>query len=319
MFTSIKIVNRYYWKSLFGPGVMFIFSVLFAFIMGSSWALMDIIKFPSVMPGLCCLTICIVGMFCIPLTLNNFRTSMIMKRLGNSKITSYTFIFAVALYYYLMSIVSFLWTLAWGFVIFCNNIDRYLDVFRYMSVPQLLYAFTITFLLSTAIGMFVLVFTKRNFVIALVAAIVVLLGFVLAGFGAPIPMIHTRGYVYTPPRPQNQSILTNVPIFTNAQYRIDSESPLTSYVYIHPMWYTTSMCYEAFFAAGSGDSLNTYSYTATSIFNPTQTVVSKVITIHQDVFEILGCNDKWANLFVPLGLILIFGGVAIGKFKWNVR
>ena len=229
---------------------MFIVSVLFLFIMGSSWAIMGIIKFPAVVPGLCCLTIAIVGMFCIPLTLNNFRTSMIMKRLGNSKITSYTFIFAVILFYFLMSIVAFMWTLACGFVVFCNDINRYLDVFRYMSVPQLLYAFTITFLLSTSIGMFILVFTKRNFVIALIAVVIIIIGFVLAAFIAPIPIVHCVSYD------------SDLPVTTSSvgqSYRVTGKAPLTPFVYIHPMWYTTSMCYEAFFANGGGGDLNTYS------------------------------------------------------------
>ena len=298
---------------------MFVVSVLFLFIMGSSWAIMGIIKFPAVVPGICGLTIAIVGMFCIPLTLNNFRTSMIMKRLGNSKITSYTFIFSVMFYYFLMSIVAFMWTLAWGFVVFCNDINRYLDVFRYMSVPQLLYAFAISFLLATSMGMFVLVFTKRNFVIALIAVVVIIIGFVLAAFIAPIPIVHCQNYRYDPPRPVVNSLTGTLPILTAGTYYVDSQAPLTPFVYVHPMWYTTSMCYEAFFANGGGGDLNTYSYTTTSIFVPTQMVLTKIVGIANFVQITLDVGDKWANLFVPLGLIIIFGGVAIGKFKWNVR
>ena len=74
------------------------------------------------------------------------------------------------------------------------------------------------------------------------------------------------------------------------------------------------MCYEAFFAAGGGP-LNSYSYSPTSIFIPSQMVFTKVIGVSDFLQIALTEADKWANLFVPLGLIVIFGGVAIGKFK----
>ena len=276
---------------------MFIFSILFLFVAGSCWALMDIIRFPIVVPGIISCIVCIIGMFCIPLTLNNFRTSMIMKRLGNSRITSYTFIFTVTFFYLLMSILSLLWMLGWGFIVFCNNIDRYLDVFRYMNVPELLYTFVISFLVSASFGMFFLVFTKRNFVIALVAAIITIFGFVLSGFAAPISLVH------------------NFSFSTVSSFHIVQMAPISPFVYVHPMWYTTSMSYEAFFAYGN----DYYSFTTTSIFNPTQMVLSKTIYINPNPQIILMEGDKWANLFVPLALIVIFGGTAIGRFKWNVR
>ena len=276
---------------------MFVFSVLFMFVVTSCWDLAEMIKPFMVFPNLICASIMIVGMFCVPVTINNFRTSIIMKRITSSKITSTQFTVTLVLYYYVMTLISYLWIIGLGFLIFADRVPDYINVLEMVSVPELLYATTMSYMLSVLIGLFLLCVTKRNYVITVITVITFLVGFFLSPFGAPVGMVHDLGESIR--RPEHVIVWT--------------KSPLYYPVYINPFWYTTSMSYEAFFSKPNG----TYNLLGSSIFNPTEilwTIVSSA-NPHIDLNE----TDKWLNLFVPIGLCIILAAYEAKYLKWNVR
>ena len=298
MLQSLKIVNKYYWKSLFGPGVMFVFSVLFTLVTVEMWDLASLIQPFLVLPNIFSGVSMIVGMFCIPMTINSLRTSMIMKRLDSSKITVLQFAFTFIIYYFVMTLIAYMWFIAFGFAIFANKVDDYINVLKMIDVACLFYAVLISFLLSLSLGFLVLMLTKRNYVIGLVAALVFLIGFFLSPFFAPIQMVHEL-------LPYHNHLTQLVQMRPTSLYYA---------VYIDPFWYTTSMSYEAFFSSANG----VYNFLGSNIFNPSQDLRSYFMgsnSLHVELTQ----TDKWLNLMVPPAIITILLGIESKYLKWNVR
>ncbi|WEK83205.1 MAG: hypothetical protein L3I91_00690 [Mycoplasma sp.] len=290
MWTTLKIINKYFWKSMFGPGVIFIFGPLYLFTITSTWSLLGIIKSPAVIPTTLAMVITFIGLFCIPLTVNNLRTSMVMKRLGTSRITQLTFLFSLFVYYFIASIICYLWMLISGFVIYSNRISDYTFIFSAIHWGDLLYSLTMNYLLAATIGIFILSFSKRNYVIGVTASVIVIFSFAFAGFATPINLIH----VY---------------------FWKGVQTTLFDIVYIDPFWYTSSLSYESFFHI-TDDYYNLY---ASSIFDITVPLIGKTIATSDSLAHILTSVDKLANLVVPILLIMGFSIIDFKTFKWNVR
>ena len=240
----------------------------------------------------------IVGMFCIPMTINSLRTSLIMKRLDSSKITVLQFALTVILYYFVMTLIAYMWFIAFGFAIFSNRVDDYINVLKMIDVACLFYCVLILFLLSLSFGFLVLMLTKRNYVIALVAILTFLIGCFLSPFFAPLPMIHDLTPNWRP-------------------FGVDIEwspTPLYYVVYIDPFWYTTSMSYEAFFSQKTP----TYNVLGSNIFNPSVDL-QIFFMVESNPHINLTKTDKWLNLMVPPAIIAILLGIESKYLKWNVR
>ena len=299
MVHSFKIVNKYYWKSLFGPGLMFVFSILYMFINTSIWDIASQMQPFVVLPNIFCGMILLITMLCIPVTINSLRTSMIMKRIGASKITSLQFITVVILYYYVVTLIGYLWYIACGFLVFCNRVDDYINILKMINVPCLLYSTTISFLLGVTFGLFVLIFTKRNYVISLVAVLLFLAGSLLAPYESPIGSVHDI-----------------TPIFDASTQELTkwSKSTLYYFVYFDPFRYTTRMSYEAFFSQAN----TLYNFLGSNIFNPTEELQITSIAMagpHVNLTEV----DKWLNIFLPPFFITMFAISDAKMLEWSVR
>lgn len=294
MYTTLKIINKYFWKSLFGPGLIFLFGPLYLFIITSTWSLFGMIKSTAIIPSSMAMVITFLGMFCIPLTINTLRTSMVMKRLGSSKISPLTFLVCLIIYYWFFAIVCYVWMLGWGFLFYIDRIDEYLVIFNYMHPGDVLYSLCINYFLATTIGLIILVFTKRNYVIAVINCVVIIFSFALAGFAVPIPLIHIS-------------------------YKTDSGgwncSPLTYIVYADPFWYSSSLSYESFFHVAD----DYFNLLGSSIFNPEVQLYGKTFAAQPTDGIVLGHADKYLNLILPIVIISSLMVVDIMTFKWNVR
>lgn len=153
-----------------------------------------------------------------------------------------------------------------------------------------LYSFTINFFFALAIGMFLLVCTKRNYVITVVAVVTILVNLVLAGYVVGVNTNH-----YTP-------------------FDYSYHSPLYYLVYIDPFWYCSTLSFESFFHLGP----NGFNILQGSIFEPNIPLVSAPTTLGGYNY-VLTTTDKWLNLLLPLVFTFGFGIPAIYCFKWNVR
>lgn len=226
--------------------------------------------------------------------LNDLRTTIVTKRFGSSKISTYTFIFSVFFYYLLVVIVESLWMLGISFLLFSDNIQAYLVCFQYMGVGSLIFSIVITYLLSFSFGIVILTITKRNFVISVIALLVFIISLVLAGFAAPPALIHCL----------LQESITEYNTGTNLYY----------FVYFDPFWYTSALIYNSFYTYASA----AYNFIGCSIFNLTTPILCQ-LNATGTVEWFLTTTEKWLNLLIPFSCIEIFGIIGVIKFKWSVR
>lgn len=79
-------------------------------------------------------------------------------------------------------------------LLFFNNqtyFSTYCKIFtQYMEFGAVVYTFSINFLFSLVVGMLVLIFSKRNYIITVVAIVLVIVNTLLAGYIIPINELH---------------------------------------------------------------------------------------------------------------------------------
>ena len=294
MLSSFRIINKYFWKSLFGPGVLFVFSVLALFIFTSIWDLLGIVDYAQLLPNVYSSVTVIVCIFVIPTSLNNLINSLTLKRIGCSKIRKADFLIATYIFYFSMCVLSILWMIVFGFLIFISDNQKYISVLKCINIPEYIFAFTFNFVFASSIGMFILTFTKRNYVIAVVALILLISGAIMACFYVPIPLLHQ----YSPYLDYRNSL--------GLQYFL---------VYPHPFWYTTALQTNAFFGNGN-NSINVY---GSSIFALQEDMFSFSSSVERVALPSLLPVDKCLNLFLPLSLTIVLIIYDSLKFQWSRR
>lgn len=115
---------KYYLKGFFVPFFLIIYPVLILGIQGFSIqnAGSDFITrlalVRQMIAGIAIVNIISVGIFVIPQTIIEFKTSVLLKRIGATNIHPLFFVSAVILMGLIMSVISFLWTLLWGGIYF---------------------------------------------------------------------------------------------------------------------------------------------------------------------------------------------------------
>ena len=290
MKATLKIINRYYWKSIFGPGILFLFSILYIYVISNAWSLFGMLKSVSVIPTAMAMITSLVGLFCIPITINTLRQSVLMRRIGVSNISPFMFMFTIIVYYGIMIALSYIWIFVWCFAFYAFKMNEYTTLLTSIDWGGLIFAILINYLLSISIGMFILIFTKRNYVITIIATIITIMNFLLSGYAAPLPLIHSA-----------------LPDYKTGTFYV---------VYIDPFWYTSAMNYEAAFSHTN----NFFNFYGTSIFNPMQKMMGKTITTTTEYKEVILFEfDKCLNLFLPISMIAVFGSISGFNFKWNIR
>ena len=294
MLSSFKIINKYFWKSLFGPGILFVFSILVLFIFTTIWDLMGIFDYVALLPSVYSSVIVTVCIFTIPVTINNLINSLILKRIGCSKISKSNFLIATFIFYLSMCILSVLWMIVFGFAIFSADLNKYISVLKCINIPEYIFAFFLNFIFAASIGMFILTFTKRNYVIGIVAFIILVLGTVMACLYVPLTIFHK----YSP--------------YINSNNKIGFQFYI---VYFHPFWYTTALQTEAFYGNGN-NIVNVY---GSSIFALQEYMFTFTSNIESVCIPSLLPYDKCLDLFLPTGLSIGFIIYDCLKFTWSRR
>lgn len=120
---------KYYLKGLFVPFFLIIYPVLILGIQGFSIEnagsdfITKLALVRQMIAGIAIVNIISVGIFVIPQTIIEFKTSVLLKRIGATNIHPLFFVSAVILMGLIMSVISFLWTLLWGVIYFGKTYD----------------------------------------------------------------------------------------------------------------------------------------------------------------------------------------------------
>lgn len=120
----LKLMFKYYLKGFFVPFFLVIYPILILGIQGFSIENVSndhgekLALVQQMVAGVAIVNIISVGMFVIPQTIIEFKTSVLLKRIGATDIHPFFFVSAVIIMGLIMSIISFLLTLLWGGIYF---------------------------------------------------------------------------------------------------------------------------------------------------------------------------------------------------------
>lgn len=291
MFSIIKLINTYFWKSLIGPIIVFIFSVLWVGITLFMWNIFGVISPTQVLPSSFFTYLFILCLVIIPITINDLNKSIIFKKLGASTFTPPYFMVVFLLYFYFIGLAGFFYQMPWTYIFMYNNIQELSNFFKGANWPEIFYIYTISFLMTSSIGIFVSTVLKQNYKIIIFAVIFITLSIPLACLAVPITLVHNS--------------------VTGQHTHIPALSKL---VYIDPLWYLTSGASEIW--TKFNHSMNVYQ---SDYFNIDMSFYSRSIAVNVYPIEILNKGDKITNIFMPIFICLALSIANLKYFKWNTR
>ena len=103
MKATFMLLNRYFWKTIYGPIISFVFPVILLVILG------HIFKIEYIFPGIIAMAIIFIAVLALPLAIMEFRGSSLFKYIGSSPISTKKFaIVAISFYAFIMMVAVFL-------------------------------------------------------------------------------------------------------------------------------------------------------------------------------------------------------------------
>lgn len=291
MKSVLQVINSYFWKSLIGPIIIFGFSVLWVGITLLMWNILGVIIPTLILPASFLTFVFIICIVVIPISINDLKKSIIFKKLGASTIKPWSFMTILLCYYYLICLIGYFYQMPWCYLFMHNNKQLITEFFNGAHWAEVFYIFSISFLMCSTLGITISSLLKQNYKIIVFAVIFITVSIPLAGLAAPISLVHNAHNPYH----------TNLPSLSNL-------------VYIDPLWYLTSGANEIWFKYNT--TINIYN---SDYFNITTAYYSRSISVSGLTIEVLSCQEKIANIFVPILLFTMFEVINIRTFKWSNR
>lgn len=291
-FSLIRLINSQFLKNKNELFFTFIFSVVFVAMFGHINAAQfnyGATYFMSVLSGIFMLQVIQCGMQSMPTAIMEFKTSVLLKRIGATPIKPWMFILSTAIYYFIVTVIQIFWLILWVIIAFSftqfkmqDSIDPSVIIGTISGWDLMFginstvnwggYIFSLFYasILSIFIGLFISSVSKTSQSAQIIGMMFFFVNMFLAGLLLPIGAIN--------------SIL-----------------PLRIISYFTPYRYVSGLSSTAW-ATDNGN-----------IFNPNYL---QTIAKNEMKFEVY---DNWLNLFIPLVFISLAIFVSIKFFKWNNR
>lgn len=286
-----KLVNSYYWKSVFGPITTFfmpaIYIVLIGFILG----------YENTMGGFLSVAATMVTLGSMPTALFEFKNSSLLKRIGATPIKPTTFLFTISSFYFLLIIAGTVFSLLFSIAVFSGywSQGRLLSgsgptaiyapslfaILSEVSWGQFIYGQLINVLVALVMGLAIVSISKaQSMVSGICMALLITTQFIS---GQILPIVSIR----------------QIPAIWYLGYIL---SPFKSGVtFVYESWNGSEIAHNVIQASNIFDS-NPY----TTLYNGGQ-------------LTILSSDEKIVSHFIPYIWMFIFGAVALKKFKWSNR
>jgi len=209
----LRIVNSYFWKSISGPFLTFIFPIILVCVLGFS------LGYSIAFPGAFFMGIIAVGLNVMPGTICEFRKSSLLKRISITPIKPIRILITICLYYLLVMIASIIITIFLTLLIFikyfkngqtieisneCISVPSLSQVLSHVDYPSFIYVTILIFIISLLTGLMFCSFFTSTSTINSVSIMVMILTILLSGLAVPnsimksnIPLWYT-GYALTP-------------------------------------------------------------------------------------------------------------------------
>ena len=100
MKTTLPFLNSYFWRSIYGPILAFIFPGILLAILG------HIFRIEYIFPGIIALTIIVITNLLLPITLSEQKSSSVFKFIGTTKLGRGKFLFGVIIFFVILTIIS---------------------------------------------------------------------------------------------------------------------------------------------------------------------------------------------------------------------
>ncbi|WP_381415141.1 ATP-binding cassette domain-containing protein [Spiroplasma endosymbiont of Anurida maritima] len=185
----INLMMKYYYKGVAVPFFMFVFPIIILFLQGFAFESQGAVGVHTIIGSIAMVQAMSVGIFVIPQTIVEFKTSVLMKRIGATNIKPITFVISVMLVGLLFIIIAFLWTMLWGGIMFgtqfgWSNVALPKNILA--SIPFIL----IVFASSIAIGMAIASVCKSMTSLIAISNIIYMPIAFLSGAFLPVELIN---------------------------------------------------------------------------------------------------------------------------------
>ena len=279
-----RLLNKYYWKSFFGPFFTFLFPVFWILLIGTIFSLGDQITPALIIPGATMVSIISTSCISLPQTILEFRQTQTLKRIGATKIVPSTFLITVITYYFCLVFISFWLTCGLAILVLWNDLDHVLELFNSANYLELMYSIFITMIMGASLGFLIATFCRTTASVQGIGLFILLISFIFAGVGIPFVLFHDDG-----------------------AFNI---SWLWYCSYMDPFHFTSGLALESWWS----DQGN-FNYYGSSIFNVAYPYQSRVLANFGDHVQIFNTPEKIANIVVPLAIILASNCLTLIFFK----
>jgi ABC-2 type transport system ATP-binding protein len=189
----ISLLFKYYIKGVAVPFFVFVFPILMLFLLGnlytsSAMGTDNTSTLHSLVGSYGAVSALGVGFFIIPSTIIEFKSSVLMKRIGATNIKPIFFLLSVLVIGFILVIVSLLWTMLWAGILFGYKYG-WADVALPSNIGAAIGLFVPILALSMAIGLtFASIFKSTTTYNAVVNVVYMPITFLSGGF-SPKEMI----------------------------------------------------------------------------------------------------------------------------------
>ncbi len=295
----LELINRHFFKSLIGIVMSLSLPLMFMivyFIIGTYKN--DPSMFGSSLATYYSFAILPISFISLPLLIVEFKSSIILRKIAVSKITSLSFSFILFTYYFIVNIVIFIFTTLLYAIFLNKNAPTY---FSYYNWGELIYAIINVMVLSSTIGFFMGVILKRSAMTQALGMAILFLTQILSGQLMPMSIIAT-----VPPL-KYICLLSPMSYPMGLMNNILLQFP-KSILEAIPFPLPPDFDFDTIMLGNSIFNLNTFNIIDISI----STKKIKVLALYDDWNKIL-------NLVLPPVLSIVFMIYNIKKFNWSSR
>ncbi len=312
------LLNEYYWKSLSGPFLGFIFPLILVSIIG--WLL----GYYSILGGSLTISVFAMTLTSMPIAIYEFKSSSLLKRIGATPIKPWIFILTTSLFYLFMMMISLFWTILMFFMIFAPYVNKNPEIsvdFIGKDIP-IAYAPSIIRMFNSI--------NWGGFIISelLTTMVAISCGFMLSSIGRSAMFIQISGIII-----MITTMMLSGCLFP--PYLIRKEGTMSlwwmGYAFT-PFKSSINMVIESWYWKTPILIGNEWNYTFFNVNNSTIfncNFVNGTFKMYPMIF-LPGINvgepqticDPWEKILdwiLPFVWIGIFMSIAISKFKWTTR
>ncbi|WP_156930203.1 ABC transporter permease [Mycoplasma elephantis] len=202
-----SIINKHFWKAFVGPFFAFGYPIVFTIILGT------IFNYEMVLGSTISIGPLAIACVSLPTAIFEFKKSTLLKRIGATNVKPLTFLIYIALYYFIIMIISGLWTMLVALIIFGRywnagrieqtsaidlngakiiidfHISSLKSIFSRIEWVGYLYSFVILTFVSVAVGLFIVSFSKSILMIQAIGSSLLIITMFLSGQVLPLAQI----------------------------------------------------------------------------------------------------------------------------------